>query len=110
MPTQKEKQRGKGKPQAIAGIVSDVLSRYAHVASIPPRTHRVQQSCPALSPGPATIAARFDMDLAEFPLFRFAKSRDTASGQPPLTYADTITGGDGRPVTREWKVYPGPFG
>src|SRR5262249_12122548 len=28
----------------------------------------------------------------------------------PLTYTDKIAGKDGRPVAREWKAYPGPFG
>jgi hypothetical protein len=54
--------------------------------------------------------ARFDADLAEFPLFRFSRGREGAPHGPPLTYADTITGRDGRPVRREWAVYPGPFG
>lgn len=53
---------------------------------------------------------RYDFDLAEFPLFRFHKSRCTASEREPLTYSDTILGKDGEEVRREWKCYPGAFG
>jgi hypothetical protein len=53
---------------------------------------------------------RFDFDLAEFPLFRFCRPRARLRDRGPLVYADTITGRDGRPVAREWRAYPGPFG
>src|SRR5262249_107801 len=52
----------------------------------------------------------FDFDLAEFPLFRFHKSEPKSTGRDPLCYHDTISGKDGHPVPREWRVYPGPFG
>jgi hypothetical protein len=53
---------------------------------------------------------RYDFDLAEFPLFHFYKNRLAHHGRDPLTYADTIVGRDGVPVTREWQAFPGPFG
>lgn len=56
------------------------------------------------------IDGRYDFDLAEFPLFRFHKHRQGASGREPLCYSDTITGKDGQEVVREWKCYPGAFG
>lgn len=52
---------------------------------------------------------RYDFDLAEFPLFRLDKGGGRGS-RDPLVYTDTIRGGDGAPVTRTWKTYPGPFG
>ena len=52
---------------------------------------------------------RWDLDLAEFPLFRFDKLGRT-DDRAPLVYTDAIRGGDGQPVTRTWKTYPGPFG
>jgi hypothetical protein len=58
----------------------------------------------------AEACGRYDFDLAEFPLFHFHKQSPGRSAREPLTYTDTITGKDGRPVTREWKAYPGPFG
>lgn len=48
---------------------------------------------------------RYDFDLAEFPFFHFDKNPDHRLSQP-MTYTDTITGKDGIPITREWKVYP----
>src|SRR5262245_43989046 len=53
---------------------------------------------------------RYDFDLAEFPLFRFFTTRLSRHGREPMVYYDTITGGDGARVAREWKVYPGTFG
>ncbi len=52
--------------------------------------------------------ACFDFDLAEFPLFSFAKRPRNPNA--PLTYADTIRGRDGRPVARTWTAYPGRLG
>lgn len=68
-------------------------------------------------PEPGAVAARqiegptayFDFDLAEFPLFSFAK-RPPRDPRAPLTYADTIRGKDGRPVARTWTAYPGRLG
>jgi hypothetical protein len=55
-------------------------------------------------------AARYDFDLAEFPLFRLHTRAPGRNGREPLVYEDTITGRDGEPVRREWRAYPGPFG
>jgi hypothetical protein len=52
--------------------------------------------------------ACFDFDLAEFPLFSFAKR--PRNPHAPLTYADTIRGKDGRPVARTWTAHPGRLG
>lgn len=60
--------------------------------------------------GGAADAGRYDFDLAEFPLFRFAKSSGRRHDRDPLVYADSIAGKDGKPVAREWRAYPGPFG
>ena len=54
--------------------------------------------------------ARYDFDLAEFPLFRFYTTRLLGHGSGPIVYSDVIVGKDRQQVTREWKVYPGPFG
>ncbi len=74
---------------------------------------------PAECAGAATVAvgrspddgtARYDFDLAEFPLFRYRKQRLDAVDRAPLTYADTIIGRDGEAVQREWECFPGAFG
>jgi hypothetical protein len=53
----------------------------------------------------------YDFDLAEFPLFRFYKPRLAKHDKnEPIAYTDTIAGKNGVKITREWKVYPGPFG
>jgi hypothetical protein len=47
------------------------------------------------------------------PSFRFftsTRTRNNSADRKPLTYSDTIAGKDDQRVTREWKVYPGPFG
>lgn len=53
---------------------------------------------------------RYDFDLAEFPMFRYAKETRATPTREPLTYSDMILGRDGAQVSREWKVFPGPFG
>lgn len=58
----------------------------------------------------ADDTGRYDFDLAEFPLFRYYKNTQALPRREPLVYTDTITGRDGAPVAREWKVYPGAFG
>jgi hypothetical protein len=65
---------------------------------------------PQAPPSDGTPAGRYDFDLAEFPLFRFYTNRLGQHGRDPLTYSDSIVGRDGKPVAREWKAYPGPFG
>lgn len=61
-------------------------------------------------PRPEQPDARYDFDLAEFPLFRFHTRASKSSSREPLVYVDTITGRDGQSVRREWRAYPGPFG
>jgi hypothetical protein len=91
-------------PEPVAAILGRVMPAAGPPADAPPAG--------ALSKAPATTGglARFDFDLAEFPLFRFHKRSACRSGREPLRYADTITGRDGRPVERTWAVHPGPFG
>jgi hypothetical protein len=63
---------------------------------------QVQKQAITLTTAPT---GRYDFDLAEFPFFHFDKN----PAQPlkdPITYTDTITGKDGQPVIRQWKVYP----
>jgi hypothetical protein len=55
-------------------------------------------------------SGRYDFDLAEFPLFRLHTASRAYRNRDPLEYSDTITGRDGKPVVRKWKVYPGAFG
>ncbi len=65
----------------------------------------------ALIKPPELPAGRWDVDLSEFPLFRYHKNR-LAKHDPrqPLDYTDTITGKDNQPVSRAWKLYAGAFG
>lgn len=92
-------------PEPVAAILGRVMSAAAPSAEAPPPAE-------ILPPAPAAAGglARFDFDLAEFPLFRFHKRSAGRSDREPLRYADTITGRDGRPVERKWAVHPGPFG
>lgn len=56
---------------------------------------------------------RYDLDLADFPVFsfcKFSKSGPKHGGREPLVYTDTIKGRSGELVERTWKTYPGPFG
>lgn len=57
----------------------------------------------------ARETAVFDFDLAEFPLFYFAK-RPPRDIHAPLKYRDTIRGKEGKPVVREWSCFPGRLG
>ncbi len=58
-----------------------------------------------------SIAGRYDLDLAEFPIFRLYKNDlKNHDIQKPLTYTDTIKGKDGEPVTRHWEVSVGRHG
>jgi len=54
--------------------------------------------------------SRYDFDLAEFPLFTLHKNSRSAHSREPLVYTDTITGPEGKSVTRTWKTFPSPFG
>lgn len=55
-------------------------------------------------------SARYDFDLAEFPLFRYSKQGLAVLNREPLVYEDTIVGSGGDEVRRKWKCFPGPFG
>lgn len=58
-----------------------------------------------------SIAGRYDLDLAEFPLFRLYKNELKKHDiLKPLVYTDTIKGKDGEPVTRNWEVSVGRHG
>lgn len=57
-----------------------------------------------------TDSGRYDVDLAEFPMFRYHRQAGSSGIRAPLTYADTIVARDGVSVAREWKVFPGAFG
>lgn len=58
-----------------------------------------------------SIAGRYDLDLAEFPLFRLYKNElKNHDILKPLTYTDTIKSKDGEPVTRLWQVSCGRHG
>jgi len=93
----------RGQFQAVGQILAQVLAKTP--AAQPPRVESE-----SASPATPQSGGRYDFDLAEFPLFSFCKPRLAAKSRDPLVYTDTITGRDGQPVTRTWKVYPGPFG
>jgi hypothetical protein len=106
---------GKGEgnrgPQAVADILATIARTSLRLGSpsVPPTTTgRTEDDGPGGGRGGAP-AGRFDFDLAEFPLFRFCRQR-AGQDRGPLVYSDTITGRDGRPVAREWRAFPGPFG
>ncbi len=98
--------------------VGDVLARL--MAKVRKGTLEVGPESPATEPttDPVVVPASplshtrpavYDFDLAEFPLFSFAK-RPARDRHAPLTHTDTIRGKDGRPVARTWTAYPGRLG
>lgn len=94
-------------PEPISDIVRRVLSN-----STASNTDTAEEFPPS-EPSPhddSPADGRYDFDLAEFPLFRLNKLADHGAGKEPLRYTDTITGRDGKPLERQWAVYPGPFG
>lgn len=97
--------------QSAGAILSALLGRVPGQTALAPQTLEAPPAEDRLSSGssPDTQRGHFDFDLAEFPLFRFHKNRMKAQSKDPLRYTDVIRGKDG-PVTREWMVYPGPFG
>jgi hypothetical protein len=100
-------------PEHVGQILAGFLRQSAAGSREPlPTAEAVAEPSPQAAAASETIATegRYDFDLAEFPLFHFYKNRDNTGDREPLTYADTITGRDDQRVTREWKVYPGPFG
>jgi hypothetical protein len=76
-----------------------------HVDPAPPENDDITSS-----PVSGEEDSRYDFDLAEFPLFSLHKNTISQKGREPLVYTDTISGQDGKPTTRTWKTYPGPFG
>jgi hypothetical protein len=98
--------------------VGDVLARL--MAKVRKAAHDPEPEAPATEPTTDQVVAAavppardgpavYDFDLAEFPLFSFAK-RPARDRNAPLTYTDTIRGRAGRPVTRTWTAYPGRLG
>jgi len=55
---------------------------------------------------PTTPKAKYEMNLAEFPIAILSKHRP--QDRKSLEYQDTIIGKDGRIVPRKWKVSPSP--
>ena len=94
------KEVGNQKPEGLGNLLEAMLRRSSAVAD--------PDDDPLPERPPGDTSGRYDFDLAEFPLFRFY--RTPAKNRDPLAYTDTITGHDGKPVAREWKAYPGPFG
>ena len=87
--------------QSIADILQQTLFSDSSKPSATTEL-QVQKQAITLTTAPT---GRYDFDLAEFPFFHFDKN----PAQPlkdPITYTDTITGKDGQPVIRQWKVYP----
>lgn len=92
-------------PKTLQSI-ADILQQTLFPQNTEPRnlqTEEVPEQTATESSSEPT--GRYDFDLAEFPFFHFDKNPDQPLRQPTL-YSDTITGKDGVPVTREWKVYP----
>lgn len=50
--------------------------------------------------------SRFELTLAEFPIFNLSKQ--TKKKKEPIVYEDSITGKDGQNVKRRWEVLPHP--
>ncbi len=94
------KEVGNQRPDGLGSLLETLLRQSAAGAE-------ADDERPA-GPGAGEASGRYDFDLAEFPLFRF--HRTPAKSRDPLAYTDAITGRDGKPVAREWKAYPGPFG
>lgn len=97
-------------PEHLAAILARLAGRSR--PADPPGGPAEKPSRAATTPvlAPAAPGGHYDLDLAEFPLFRLGKTAPVRANRTPLTYADTITGRDGAPVARSWTVYPGPFG
>lgn len=102
-----------GAPERIGGILAQVLKQSLSVNRVAPAVPRSVRPAPthqADSDLETGETGRYDFDLAEFPLFRFCKTSSRRLVRDPIVYSDTIRGKDGKPVPREWRAYPGPFG
>ena len=99
-------------PQAVGTILASLLRREKTRDRSRRSAARLRKEhAGRKSPGsPTQPDARYDFDLAEFPLFRFHTRAPRRSAREPLVYVDTITGRDGESVRREWRAFPGPFG
>jgi hypothetical protein len=83
--------------QQSLGLLSDAVSKQEKVGPEP-----YNENLPF---------GRYDLDLAEFPIFRFHKNElSNFDINTPLAYTDTIKGKDGEPVPRTWHVYPSRYG
>lgn len=100
-------------PSTIADILEGVAHRHAKRREKARKNDNPRQleNAPTFDePSDSEESGRYDFDLAEFPLFRLCKPHAGKHGRDPLIYADQIKGRDGAPISREWKVFPGPFG
>jgi hypothetical protein len=109
------KKMGEGsQPERVGKLLERLLRNAVDMDGLEEGAGRVDLTAEVTPVPPAEQTSqgvgRYDFDLAEFPLFSFCKPKLKARGREPLVYTDTITGRDGRPVAREWKAYPGPFG
>lgn len=98
-------------PEPLAAVLARLMAKVLPAADPP-----AGPAGPEPEPGEkGSVAGRgdgpacYDFDLAEFPLFSFAK-RPPRDPHAPITYADAIRGKDGRPVPRTWTAYPGRLG
>jgi hypothetical protein len=58
-----------------------------------------------------SVIGRYDLDLAEFPIFRLYKNElKNHDILKPLIYTDTIKDQDGKPVKRHWEISVGRHG
>jgi hypothetical protein len=109
-------------PKAVSHIVEGLIARIAQkqaTASPKQTAHRenlevslkAESFRQARSVTPSSEpSGRYDVDLAEFPLFHYWKRRAQNRLSDPIQYTDTIRGQDKALITREWKVFPGAFG
>jgi hypothetical protein len=95
-----------GALQRVGSIAREVLDVHVRPRTLDESLTRPQPPSRAA----ADDTGRYDFDLAEFPLFRYAKRAQASRDSAPLTYSDTITGKNGQEVRREWKCYAGAFG
>lgn len=94
-----------GDPELVKRILQRLLDKQAR-----PTPDAAPEVPEPEDPMPRDGTSCYDFDLAEFPLFRLYKNAKPGQGREPLRYADKITGQGGVKVSREWAVYPGPFG